>query len=682
MKTFQAFRLAALWLGALLAIQAGSAAAQSTSMPHNLAAPYLGWSYPAAPATLETDLKFLVDPGTATSWFLSHQFELSDVNGAYASGGYIGLQTRLLGNGAKAVMFSIWNATAATPGSGATCQPFGGEGVGMQCFLAYPWEAGRNYRLRVVNERGSAYSGYIIDMSSATPAVTYIGQIQAPPGAVALGRYSVQWAEYYEQLPVNCADYPMVKALWTRPKGDGGAILAAQPNILYGQGGYCKNAAVIASGADYIMEAGNPAVGLKQHLANSQGKYLNHVATNNSCGGAGLKADGGTIQACTGITRIPLANGKVALQAENGNYLSCANGGGSTVAASARTITNYESFTETLSAGKLIYKSHSGRYLTVSSWGSLDLKCSGYFAGTTEKFTPYVKKTSSAYVSVSSESVATDQLGIKASRWPGRRLSRRLSPRMGEQWRNRRRLDPAELECRHAGQASHPVRPPQPERPDPGRHAAVQRRLQRQGRRLAQRRFAPARQLHVAQCHLGQVPGRPGDRPDRPGRNRGFLESQAHAGAGALHRQENLAQKGGQAGDKRQHRQHEQAGDEGRQLGSQECIDECAGDDHADDQAATHLAAERDVDQPQTAAQQAEFNAPEFGFVQSGQFLLGFQDADAIDNARKAIGQHANDGAHAGKQEHRRDGKLDDVGNVVNFNEGKQGKLLPESQTG
>jgi len=414
MKLSRTFNLVALLLGIGLSLHSGSAAAQSTAQPHTLSLPYLGWAYPAAPTTLETDLKFLADPGATATWFLSHQFLLNDANGAYASGGYIGLQTNTMTLNAKGVMFSIWNATAATSASGATCQPFGGEGIGMQCFMAYPWVAGKTYRLRVVNERGSAYSGYVIDMSTTTPTVTYIGQIQAPTGAVALGRNSVQWAEHYGIMPANCADFPYIKAQWTRPKGDGGAILADTPTVQYAETAYCRNTAVISNGAEYIMEGGNPVAGTRQHLTNSTGKYLNQVPTNSACGGAGVKADAATIAACTGLTRIPLANGKVALQAENGNYLTCANGGGSTVDATARTISTNETFTETVSSGKASYKSSGGRYLTVASFGTLDLKCSAYLAGTTEKFTPFLNKARTATVTVSSENPSTGQLGIKA----------------------------------------------------------------------------------------------------------------------------------------------------------------------------------------------------------------------------------------------------------------------------
>lgn len=410
-----------LYIASLLLASIGSvvfpctAIAQNTSQVHSLSGPYIEWFYSSGFTTLETDLKFVADPGTSSRWFLSHQFGLDDANGNNVSGGYIGLQTNTTTLDKKGVMFSIWNATAATPGNGATCQPFDGEGVGMQCFIAYPWVAGKTYRLRVVSNRGVGFSGYVLDMSTATPTVTYIGQIQAPAGVAAFGRSSTQWAEHYIGAPANCADFPYVKVLWSRPKGDSGAIAASNPNIIYDAGGYCKNTAIIASGFDYLMEAGNPGTSTRQNLASSSGKYLHPVMTNNACGGSGMKADSADITWCTAITRVALPGGKVALQSENGYYFSCANGGGGTVAATARTIGNHETFTETSSYGKLSYKSYGGKYLTAASYGSLDLYCNGYYAGTAEKFTPVVNKARSASVSVSSESISTSQLGIKAT---------------------------------------------------------------------------------------------------------------------------------------------------------------------------------------------------------------------------------------------------------------------------
>ncbi|MBI1889515.1 MAG: DUF3472 domain-containing protein [Burkholderiales bacterium] len=358
--------------------------AQVSSAPHALSLTYINWAYPNIFNKIETDLKFINDPGIGTSWFLAHQFGFFNQSGNEQGGGYIGLQTNTIGTGGqKGVIFSIWDATYANPGSGATCQDFGGEGIGKQCFKPYPWVAGKTYRLKVVKDGGLSYSGFVVDMSTTPATETYIGQIQAPSFATGFHRRTSQWAEYYGPIVANCADYKYVKVLWTRPKADGGATTPTQS--IYLGPNYCENTAVIANGMDSYMEAGNPGTSSQKNLTTSKGKYLYAVNTSQGCGGGGLKGDAFSSSICAQITRVALPNGKVALQTENGYYLSCV-GGGSTVSATSRTVGNYETFTESVVSGVATYKSYGGKYLTVPSYGTPDLKCSAYFAGTTEKF--------------------------------------------------------------------------------------------------------------------------------------------------------------------------------------------------------------------------------------------------------------------------------------------------------
>ncbi|MGZ5790243.1 MAG: DUF7402 domain-containing protein [Burkholderiaceae bacterium] len=386
---------------------------------HSLSLPYANWTYPASFTKLEADLKVISDPGEKTAsgadtgWFLSHQFSFKDSTGANNGGGYIGLQTNQAPSGKKGVMFSLWNATSATAGSGSTCQSFSGEGVGMQCFQPYSWVAGKTYRLRVVNN-GSAYSGYVVDMSTATPTETYIGQIQAPSGSNGFGNWSVQWAEHYAVAPANCADLPYLKALWSRPVGNGGSVLPGATTVNYGTGAYCHNSAVIANGTDNYLEAGNPGASSEQNLMTSLNKYVYAATTADGCGGGGLKPDSAAINTCSKLTRVILPGGKIALQTEDGYYLTCTGGGGSTVTATARTVGNNESFTETITSGKVSYKSYGGKYLTAVNYGTVDFKCNALYASTNENFTPVLNKARSASVTVSSENTTYGQLGTKA----------------------------------------------------------------------------------------------------------------------------------------------------------------------------------------------------------------------------------------------------------------------------
>ncbi|MBI1890511.1 MAG: DUF3472 domain-containing protein [Burkholderiales bacterium] len=388
--------------------------AQTLSPRPTISAPYVNWTYARSYTTLDTDLKVLSDPGIGSNWFAAHQFSLADSAGTQQSGGYIGLQTNISAiGGQKGIMFSIWNATLATAGTGATCQRFTTEGSGMQCYMAYSWSANKTYRLRLVNDRGLAFKAYVIDMSTATPTQTYVGQIQAPTGVVAFAKTSVQWIEYYGSTPGTCAAYPYIKLLWSKPSGDDGAVLADGPTYSYGNG-YCKNAYVQLNGSHHQMDLGNVGSSSRVNLLTSLNKYVYAVWTSEGCGGGGVKPNATDISVCSKLTRVALPGGKVALQAENGYYLSCANGGGSTVSANKRVVTANESFTETASLGTVSYKSTRGYYLTAVNYGTVDFKCSAYFPGSTEKFTPIVNKAVSSTVTVSSESANTDQYGVKA----------------------------------------------------------------------------------------------------------------------------------------------------------------------------------------------------------------------------------------------------------------------------
>lgn len=56
--------------------------------------------------------------------------------------------------------------------------------------------------------------------------------------------------------------------------------------------------------------------------------------------------------------------------------------------------------------------------------------------------------------------------------------------------------------------------------------------------------------------------------------------------------------------------------------------------------------------------------------------LAAFDDTNAVDNARQAVSEDGNESGNRRQQEYRGNGKLDDMANVIDFNEGKQGALL------
>jgi Domain of unknown function (DUF3472) len=67
----------------------------------------------------------------------------------------------------ETALFSLWNSNAA---QGPHCQPFGGEGAGHQCKMAYSFQTNRLYRYRVwrleKDAGGQWWGGWIKDQAT------------------------------------------------------------------------------------------------------------------------------------------------------------------------------------------------------------------------------------------------------------------------------------------------------------------------------------------------------------------------------------------------------------------------------------------------------------------------------------------------------------------------------------
>ena len=176
---------------------------------------YTFWHWPALARgadSLEWDLTVLRDPG-ATTYFWAHQWWFQGGDAAY-----FGLQAHDLrddGSTGKLAVFSIWSATGCADNPG--CHG-GVEGSGFwTCRLAYEWEVGRAYRLRVARRDGTGtggapgrrgwpwerrepawWSASITDRGSG--AETLVGSIQVPGrwrGLDLMARGSSVWTEFY-----------------------------------------------------------------------------------------------------------------------------------------------------------------------------------------------------------------------------------------------------------------------------------------------------------------------------------------------------------------------------------------------------------------------------------------------------------------------------------------------------
>jgi len=135
--------------------------------------------------------------------------------------GYTGLQT---GSGCgggrvgKRAIFSIWDATGAVAGPRATCEKFGGEGVGYHCCAAFEWREGVVYRFTVREVAASQWELSVHDPVTAGDVV--LGTITASAPYGRLATQTTGFVEYFTQVDA-CNTTPHARARLFRPTADG-----------------------------------------------------------------------------------------------------------------------------------------------------------------------------------------------------------------------------------------------------------------------------------------------------------------------------------------------------------------------------------------------------------------------------------------------------------------------------
>ncbi|MFE4253952.1 DUF3472 domain-containing protein [Streptomyces sp. NPDC056910] len=128
--------------------------------------------------------------------------------------GYMGLQPRP--GAADLALFSIFGAGTSTTNPNCTPGADGGEGV--SCAITYPYQAGRQYRLKVQNLGGSTWEGIVYD--TVTGTTTHIGSWTVSSSAGLLKPTGTLFVEYF--LPVaDCNSIPRAQAYFSNPQGNG-----------------------------------------------------------------------------------------------------------------------------------------------------------------------------------------------------------------------------------------------------------------------------------------------------------------------------------------------------------------------------------------------------------------------------------------------------------------------------
>lgn len=193
-------------------------------------------------------------------YFWSNQF-----NFVGGDGGYIGLQSqgsRVDRTVGKTVVFSVFNsAIQGTAGCSVEQGNFDrGTGSGTSCRVAYDWQVGVKYKFRVekgaVESNGTWWAGYITN--TATGAETLIAKYKVLPSWQGLGDWSVQWTEYFGQLPATCSDLARSKVRFYKPTRtyNGQNVLPARSWLQYATGADCTNSKITEFSGGTIQEMG------------------------------------------------------------------------------------------------------------------------------------------------------------------------------------------------------------------------------------------------------------------------------------------------------------------------------------------------------------------------------------------------------------------------------------------
>jgi hypothetical protein len=199
-----------------------------------LAQPYSWWTWPGS-AYNDTSENITVESSTTPGkpYFWSYQF-----HSQFGDGGYVGLQDASVPSGKKIALFSVWQADAAQPASGASCNTFSGEGSGESCRIdPYNWITDRAYTVSVrITSSGSGGAWYQATVTdTVTHATSTIGSIHVPAGWGSI--YGVvSWTEFFGGTADTCADIPKARARFDFPTANLGAVQITKDDHVIGTG--------------------------------------------------------------------------------------------------------------------------------------------------------------------------------------------------------------------------------------------------------------------------------------------------------------------------------------------------------------------------------------------------------------------------------------------------------------
>ncbi len=203
--------------------------------PGGMAAAYTSFTA-GTYTTLVFPFTVVEEPIDDADYFWAQQFYPDGGNG-----GYLGLQAHGLIDGAwagKIAIFSVWDSLSATAGPDASCETFGGEGVGWSCRMAFDWQPDTTYTFTLTADGAGSVS---VDLWDPRAAATHrLGTIAVPDTWGKLEKDTVAFAEYFGSVR-TCEETPWARVWIHAPSADGAAPRSMSA-VTYGD---CATAAAV-----------------------------------------------------------------------------------------------------------------------------------------------------------------------------------------------------------------------------------------------------------------------------------------------------------------------------------------------------------------------------------------------------------------------------------------------------
>lgn len=232
---------------------------------------YSNFTYPNSPSGLDEfniTLNVTRDPGYTANLYWSNQFGF-DTGHEY---GVIGMQSHDIEPNQRPFLFSIMNATAATPGSSISwCEKYTGSESGYACRFDALWEEGGSYKFQVKHVGDGWFSGTVMATQADGTVKEYnIGKIKT--SASKIENYLSTRTDYLESSNdrATCLGQPLSWVTFSLPTGVAGGNSWTGKLDTSGVGADCKDFSTItalANGVSHINGVGNSTRGLLESQA-------------------------------------------------------------------------------------------------------------------------------------------------------------------------------------------------------------------------------------------------------------------------------------------------------------------------------------------------------------------------------------------------------------------------------